>query len=67
MLKAIGWLVKASAFAVIVLIIGNYLRIGNKTVSDQVKTQLSHAEQWDASGVTNEVKDWPSTLPVKAP
>ena len=55
MLKAIGWLIKASIFAVIVLIIGNYFKLGSKSISDQIKTQLSHAEPTD---VVNEVKDW---------
>lgn len=55
MLKAIGWLIKASAFAIVVLVIANYLKIGSKTVSDHLKTQLSHAENAEVVG---EVKDW---------
>ena len=55
MLKAIGWLIKASAFAIVVLVIANYLKVGTKTVSDHLKTQLSHAENAEVVG---EVKDW---------
>ena len=55
MLKAIGWLIKASVFAIVVLVIANYLKVGSKTVSDHLKTQLSHAENAEVVG---EVKDW---------
>ena len=55
MLKAIGWLIKASVFAIAVLIIANYLKVGKNTVSDHLKTQLSHAENAE---VVSEVKDW---------
>lgn len=55
MLRAISWLVKASVFALIVLIVGNTFKVGNKTINDQVKTQLSHAERAEVVG---EVKDW---------
>lgn len=55
MLRAISWLVKASVFALIVLIVGNTFKVGNKTINDQVKTQLSHAERVEVVG---EVKDW---------
>jgi hypothetical protein len=58
MLKLIGWFIKASIFAAVVLIIGNYFKVGNKTISDQVKTQLSHAEQSNMANVVDEVKDW---------
>ena len=55
MLRAIGWLIKAAAFAVIVLVIGNYFKLGKSSITDQVKTQLSHAEHAD---VVEDVKDW---------
>lgn len=55
MLKAIGWLIKASVFAIAVLIVANYLKVGKNTVSDHLKTQLSHAENAEVVG---EVKDW---------
>lgn len=55
MLKAISWLIKASAFALIVLVIANYFHVGEKTVSDQIKTHLAHAERSEVAG---ELKDW---------
>jgi hypothetical protein len=55
MLKAIGWLIKASVFAALVLVAANYFKVGTKTVSDELKTQLSHAENAEVVG---EVKDW---------
>jgi len=64
MLKAIGWMIKTSIFAVIILVIGNYFRVGNKTISDQVKTRLSHAEQ---SNVLGEVKDWAHRVTTDQP
>jgi len=44
MLKALAWVIKTSAFALVVLVLANYIRMGNKTVSDQVRMELSHAE-----------------------
>jgi hypothetical protein len=55
MLKTIGWVVKGSAFALIILVVANYFHVGDKTISDQVKTQLSHAERAEVVG---HVKDW---------
>lgn len=45
MLNLIGWLLKITLFATAVLVIGNWVRVGDRTVSDQIKTQLSHAER----------------------
>ncbi len=62
MLKAIGWVLKAAIFSVVVLILGNWLHVGGKTISDQVKTQMSHAEHSGlgdaASSISNMGKGW---------
>jgi hypothetical protein len=64
--KLLGWIIKASLFAAVILILGNVLHIGGKTVSDQVKTSLSHAEQVDALGApksaVEKVKNWSGDL-----
>jgi hypothetical protein len=64
MLKAIGWVIKSAIFAVVVLILGNYLRVGGKTVSDQVRTQMSHAESASSSlgGAVTHVRGWADKL-----
>ncbi len=55
MLRAIGFMIKVTVFAVLVLIAGNWFKWGGKTISDQVRTQLSHAERSD---VAAQVKSW---------
>lgn len=62
MFKILGWVIKASLFAAAVLVLGNVLHIGGRTVSDQVRTSLSHAEQFDA---LDGVKTWTSDMADK--
>lgn len=45
MLNAISWLFKAALFSAIVLMLGNWITIGNRTVSEQVRIGLSRAER----------------------
>src|SRR5262245_40182579 len=45
MLKLIGWTIKLTVFAVIVLVLGNWLQIDGKSISDQVKSHMSHAQR----------------------
>ncbi|MGZ3699951.1 MAG: hypothetical protein ACXVCH_17800 [Bdellovibrionota bacterium] len=59
MLKAIGWAVKVAVFAAVVLVLGNRIRIGSKTVSDQVRTGLAHAERSEIAG---DMRDWATKL-----
>ena len=57
MLRAIGWLLKIAVFSVVILILGNYLRwpSSGRTISDEVRTHLAHAEQ---SAVAGHVREW---------
>jgi hypothetical protein len=55
MLRLLGWLIKLGVFATIVLVLGHVVTWKGKTISDQVKTQLSHAERTDLVG---KVKRW---------
>lgn len=47
MINAMGWLVKITLFSILILVLGNWIHWNGRTVSDQVKTQLSHAERSD--------------------
>jgi hypothetical protein len=59
MLKIFGLLVKISVFSLIVLVLGNWLRWDGKTISDQVRLKMSHAEE---SGVFDHFKSWTESL-----
>ena len=55
MFKILFKLIKLGVFALIVIILANWIRLDGKTISDQVKTQLSHAEK---SQIVKDVKSW---------
>ncbi len=55
MLRLIGWAIKLGLFAAIVLVLGHVVTWKGQTISDQVKTQISHAERMDLVG---QVKHW---------
>lgn len=55
MIRAIGFLIKTCFFSVVILILGNWLKIGDRTISDQIKTQIAHAEQWKIAG---KIRGW---------
>jgi hypothetical protein len=45
MFKAIGWFLKASFFAIVVLIASHFITWNGKSVSDQVRSTISSAER----------------------
>lgn len=55
MINALGWLAKITLFSILVLFLGNWVHWNGKTVSDQVKTQISHAERSDFA---NSIRRW---------
>ncbi|MCM2324399.1 MAG: hypothetical protein NDJ90_14165 [Oligoflexia bacterium] len=55
MFRLLGLLIKASLFAIIVLVLGNWLHWGDRTISDEIKVRMSHAERSDLAG---KVKDF---------
>jgi hypothetical protein len=59
MLKSMSWILRLSLFTLVVLIIGNIVRWNGKTISDQVKTQIAHAER---SETLTTAKEWTSRL-----
>jgi hypothetical protein len=55
MLRLLSFLIKLSIFGVVILMLGHVVTWKGKTISDQVKTQMSHAERMDLVG---QVKTW---------
>ncbi len=45
MFKLIGWIIKTALFAALILVVGQIIQWNGKSVSDQIKTGLSHAER----------------------
>jgi hypothetical protein len=63
MLKAIALVLKLAAFAAIVLVVANMLKWDGKTVSDQVKSQIAHAER---SEIADRVRELTGTAEDRA-
>jgi hypothetical protein len=59
MIHAMGWLIKLTLFSIFVLILGNWIHWNGKTVSDQVKTQIAHAERSDFAGT---IRRWTNNV-----
>lgn len=59
MLKLMGWMMKCTILSIVVLVLGNWVQWDGKTVSDQIKTQLSHAEKSEWAG---DVRHWASQV-----
>jgi hypothetical protein len=55
MFKLLGWIVKAAFISVVILVLGNTLEYHGKTLSDQVRSSLSHAE---SSNAVDGMKTW---------
>jgi hypothetical protein len=55
MLRMLGFCVKLVIFSVLVLVLGNWLHWDGRTISDQVKVKMSHAERSDLFGA---VRNW---------
>jgi hypothetical protein len=55
MLRVMGYLFKLTLFSILILVLGNVLRWDGKTISDQVRLQMSHAER---SGLFGTVRNW---------
>ena len=63
MFKAIGWLIKVTIFAGIILVLGNMVHWKGHTVSDQVKTSLAAAQQ---SETLDDIKTWANHVTTPA-
>ena len=59
MLNAIKSMIKILFFSIIVLVIGNWIHWNGRTVSDQIKVQMSNAERSD---VFHRFQSWSKTL-----
>jgi len=63
MLRLIGTLIKLALFSTFILILGNSLHWEGKTISDQVKLRMSHAERSDIYG---SARSWAAKLTLDA-
>ncbi len=63
MLKFFGFCLKVAIFSILVLILGNTLYWDGKTISDQVKLKMAHAER---SNVIDTVRDWAKKVTLDA-
>jgi hypothetical protein len=59
MIHAMGWLIKITLFSILILVLGNWIHWNGRTVSDQVKTQISHAER---SGLASSIRRWTNNV-----
>lgn len=59
MIRAFGFILKVFTFSIVVLILGNWLKFRDKTISDQIKTEISHAERSDLAG---KIRTWADHL-----
>jgi hypothetical protein len=55
MLRAVRFTLKLALFAVVVLVLGNWIHWKGHSVSDQVRIQMSHAER---APIVDNVRDW---------
>lgn len=59
MLRLLGWTIKVATFALIILVIGNLVRIKGETLSDQVKLRMSATER---TKIARDVRDFSGKL-----
>ncbi len=55
MLKLLSGCIKLTVFSLLILVLGNWLHWDGKTISDQVKVGMSHAEESD---VVHSFRSW---------
>ena len=55
MLRALAWLIKTGFFIILVLVIGNSVRFGNRTINDRIQTGIAHSER---SAIGHQIKGW---------
>src|SRR4051812_11920086 len=63
MFSLIRMAVKFTIFCILVLLVGNWLKLNGKTVSDQIRSGMAHAENTEAVRV---LKDWSKKIPLVA-
>lgn len=59
MFNLLGWILKTAAFAVVVLVLGSLIHWDGRTVSDQIKMHLAHAERASSVG---RLRQWGDSL-----
>lgn len=63
MLKTLGALIKFGIFALIILMLGNWLRWGGRTISDQIRLGMAHAEK---SNWMESIRKWTTEVTTDA-
>jgi hypothetical protein len=59
MLKLVSMLIKLALFSVLILVLGHYIHMDGRTVSDHVKSHLSQAE---GSTIARQLRTWAGSL-----
>src|SRR5690348_13926235 len=59
MLKLLGFMIKLALFSLIVLALGNWIEWDGKTISDQIKVQMSHPAK---KGMIHDIQGWAEKL-----
>ena len=59
MLKSLGSLIKLLLFSILILILGNSMHWGKRTISDEIKHQMAHAQE---TPTYRGFKHWTETL-----
>lgn len=59
MLRAISFILKLAILSVIVLVLGNWIRWGDNTISDEIRSQMAQAQR---SQFLHETKAWTQDL-----
>ena len=63
MLRLIGFITKITIFSLFVLVLGNWIRWDGKTISDQIKVKMSHA---DELGLMDHFRTWTERITTDA-
>lgn len=66
MLKLISWTIQTVFFTLLVLVLGNWIRLDGKTVSDHVKVKMQSVQKIFGTEQREKiVKDLPERIPEK--
>lgn len=61
MFKLMGYAIKTIIFSVIVLVAGNLITIGDRTLSDHVRTGITGVKD---AGIPEKINDWAKSQPA---
>jgi len=61
MLKLLGFLIKATLFSAVVLIAGNLIHVGDRTVSEHVNSMVTSVTN---AGIPGKLQEWANSQPA---